>query len=396
MPHSVRETPDVERIRQIPISLIRGGSFYRIEEKASLIHPRAWDLQRRVPAAIAIAWLPLFVLAAFHGGIPDLRALLVDYRVYARVFVAIPMLLLAQVTMETRFRDMAQHFLDANIVRIDELSRYRRIMQKTRRLRDARLPDILIIIGVYAQVAYLFESGRVVFAAWAFDASANGLTPAGYYSLLVSQALFLALLFIAAWKWIIWVYVLQRTSRLRLQLDATNGDLTAGLGFLSEVPKAFVPLVFALSTVMAANFRTQVLTGQTTLDGLKWPAVVFVAIMLLVFFLPLAVFTPALVREKRVSTRRYGTMQHLVSLQFREKWTNQPNEQVARLLDGPDVSSLADLSTSFANIEQMRTFPFRKSTAIAFLLALALPMLPVVTTQIPLKEVMKQLLEAVH
>jgi hypothetical protein len=41
------------------------------------------------------------------------------------------MLLLAQVTMETRFRDMAQHFLDANIVRIDELSRYRHIMQKT-------------------------------------------------------------------------------------------------------------------------------------------------------------------------------------------------------------------------------------------------------------------------
>jgi len=373
---------------------MRGGSFYRIEEKASLIHPRAWDLQRRVPFAIALAWLPLLVLAAFHGGIADLRALLVDYRVYTRVFIAIPMLLFAQVTMETRFRDMAQHFLDANIVRIDELSRYRHIMQKTRRLRDARLPDILIIIGVYAQVAYVLESGRLQFAAWAVDA--NGLTPAGYYSLLVTQALFIALLLIAAWKWTIWVYVLQRTSRLRLQLDATNGDLTAGLGFLSELPRAFLPLVFALSAVMAANFRSQVLTGQTTLDALTWPAVVFAALTLLVFFLPLGVFTPALVREKRVSTRRYGAMQHLVSLRFRDKWTNQPNEQVARLLDGPDVSSLADLSAAFTNIERMRAFPFRRSTVIAFLLALALPMIPVLTTQIPLKEVLKQLLEAVH
>jgi hypothetical protein len=392
--NSVRETPDVERIRQIPISLIRGGSFYRIEEKASLIHPRAWDLQRRVPAAIAIAWLPLLVLAAFHGGLPDLRALLVDYRVHARVFVGIPMLLLAQVTMETRFRDMAQHFLDANIVRVDELSRFRHIMQKTRRLRDARLPDVIIIVGVYTQVAYFLQAGRLQFATWAVDA--NGLTPAGYYSLLVSQALFIALILIAAWKWIIWVYVLQRTSRMRLHLDATNGDLTAGLGFLSEVPRAFVPLVFGMSAVMAANWRSQVLTGQTTLDVLKWPAVVFVAIMLVVFFLPLAVFTPALVREKRVSTRHYGTMQHLVSLQFREKWTNRPNEQVARLLEGPDVSSLADLSAAFTNIERMRAFPFRKSTVIAFLIALALPMIPVLTTQIPLKEVMKQLLEAVH
>jgi len=55
-----------------------------------------------------------------------------------------------------------------------------------------------------------------------------------------------------------------------------------------------------------------------------------------------------------------------------------------------------DLSAAFKNIEQMAPFPFRKSTAIAFLLALALPMIPVITTNIPLKAIMKGLFDAIH
>jgi hypothetical protein len=382
--------------RQIPISLIRGGSFYWVQEKARLIRPRTWDLHRRVPFAVAVAWLPLVVLTAIHGGTPDLRALLVDYRVYARLFIAIPLLLVGQIAMETRFREMAQHFLDANIVRIQDLSRFRAIMQRTRRLRDAQLPELIAIVAVYAQVAYFFESGRYRSAVWAVDAASNSLTPAGYYSVLVAQPLFLALLAIAVWKWLIWIYVLRQISRLPLQLDATNGDETAGLGFLSEVPRAFVPLVLAVSAVVGSAWRSQVLAGQMTLDALRWPAVVLAAVMLLIFFLPLSLFTPALLHEKRVSTRRYGSIQHLFSLQFRDKWTRHRNEHVDELLGVPDFSALADLSGGFTNVEQMVTYPFRKNTVFVFLTAFAVPLIPVLTTQVPLKEIVKGLFAAIH
>ena len=382
--------------RQIPISLIRGGSFYWVQQKARLIRPHAWDLHRRVPFAVAVAWLPLVVLAAMHGGIPDLRALLVDYRVHARVFIAIPLLLFGQITMETGFREMAQQFLDANIVRVQDLSRFRAIMQTTRRLRDAKLPEAIAFVLVYAQVAYFLESGRYRAAEWAVDAASNSLTPAGYYSALVAQPLFLALLAIAAWKWVIWVYVLRQISRLPLQLDATNGDETAGLGFLGEVPRAFMPLVLAVSAVIGSSWRSQMLAGQLTLEALRWPAVVFAAIMLLIFLLPLALFTPALMREKRVSTHRYGSIQHLFSLQFREKWARHRNEHLQELLGVPDFSALADLSSGFKNFEQMLVYPFRKNTIFALLGALALPLIPVVTTQIPLREILKELVSTLH
>jgi hypothetical protein len=385
-------TPTVK----IPISLIRGGTFYRVQEKARLIHPRAWNLRLRIPLAIGVAWAPLLVLAAMHGGLADVRPLLLDYRVHARVFIAIPLLLLAQVTMETRFRAMSQQFLDENIVRLEDLSRFRAIMQKMRRLRDAHTPELIVVLIVYAQAMEFIASGRLRLASWAIDAGSSALTPAGYYSILVTQAIFMALLLIAFWKWAIWVYVLWRISRLDLRLDATNGDLNGGLGFLGEVPRAFVPLVLAVSTVIATNFRWQVLLGLQTLDTLTLPAAVLAVLMLLIFFLPLALFTPALLAEKRDGTIRYGALQHLLSLQFRQKWVQHRTEHLDELVGSPDVSSLADASAAFKNVEQMAVYPFRKGAVVSFLAALALPSLAVVTTRIPLKQILSQLLEAIR
>ncbi|HVH25488.1 MAG TPA: hypothetical protein VM818_01970 [Vicinamibacterales bacterium] len=287
-----------EAADDIAISLIRGGSFYWVQEKFRLIRPGAWDLQRRLPFAVAITWLPLLVLAFTYGGLEHLRAVLVDYRVYARVFVG--------------------------------------------------------------------------------------------------HAMFLGLVTVALWKWAIWVYVLHQISRLNLQLDATNGDRTGGLGFLGDVPRAFSPLVLAISAVIGGTWRAQVLAGQQTLDFLKWPAAFLVVLVLLIFLLPLGLFTPMLVREKREGNLKYGSLRHLHSLQFRRKWLGNRSEHVGELLGNPDVSSLADLSAAFENVDDMIAYPFRRSAVLALLAALALPMLPVVITQIPFKDLIRNLFSAMH
>jgi hypothetical protein len=348
---------------------------------------------------IAIAWLPLLILAAVHRGdrsTSDLAVLLSDYRVYSRVLIGIPLLLIGQITMESQFREMSQHFLDANLVRIPDLPRFRKIMEKARRLRDAKLPEVLVLVGVYFQIGYLLEAGKLHYAPWAIDGASNIPTPAGYYALFVTQALFLGLLALAFWKWAIWIVVLWNLSRLDLQLDSTDGDLAAGLGFLGQVPKAFVPVVVAISAVIGATWRSQLLQGGASLESYRLPVALLAILILLVFFLPLFLFTPKLNTEKKTGNLKYGSLQHLHSLQFRQKWMEDRNKHVEELLGTPDVSSLADISSSFKNVEDMRVFPFKKSAAIGLLVGLALPMLPVLTVQIPFKELIKGLLEALH
>ncbi len=386
-------------IPEVPISLIRGGPLYWVQEKAHLIQPNQWNISRRLTLVVAIAWLPLLVVTTLRGGFgpySDLWNLLTDFRMYARVFVAIPLLLIGQIIMEAHFREMAQHFLDANLVRTEDLSLFRKIMDKAVRLRDAKLPEILIVLAVFSQIGYFMHSGRLYYASWAVEAGSGLLTPAGYYSMIVVQALLLGLIALAVWKWIIWIVVLWNLSRIEFQLDSTDGDLTAGLGFLGEVPMAFVPVVLAISAVIGASWRFQVLAGNTTLGFLKLPAGLLAIIVLLIFLLPLLLFTPRLIKEKKEGNLKYGSLRHLHSLQFRDKWIEKRKENVEDLLGCADVSSLADISASFKNVDDMTVFPFGKGAVIALVMSLALPMIPTLTATIPLKEVFKSLLEALH
>jgi hypothetical protein len=179
-------------------------------------------------------------------------------------------------------------------------------------------------------------------------------------------------------------------------LDSTDGDLAAGLGFLGELPKAFVPLALAVSVVIGANWRAQVLAGTATLTSLRLPAGLLVVLIVLIFFLPLLMFTPRLIKEKKEGNLNYGSLRHLHSLLFHEKWIVERNEHVEELLGTSDVSSLADISSSFKNVEEMSVFPVRKGAAIALFVALAVPMIPAITSKLPFKELLKSLLDALH
>ena len=158
------EDRTMSNAEELPISLIRGGPLYRLQEKTGLIRPDQWNLGRRLTLAVGVAWIPLVAITAMHGG-PDLRALLTDYRVYSRVLIAIPLLLMAQPGMEVRFRDMTRCFLEGNLVRTEDLDQFRGIMRKARKLRDAMAPEVLVTLAVFLQIGYLLEAGRLKYAA---------------------------------------------------------------------------------------------------------------------------------------------------------------------------------------------------------------------------------------
>ena len=127
------------------VSLVRGGAFYRFQEVSHLIRPNQWNMGRRIVIAVLVGWVPLIALTAISGSHTSLLALLKDYRVFARVFIAVPLLIAGQSLIEERFRLIVHHFLDAGLIRPEDSARFRAILATTRKLKDAWFPELTFI-----------------------------------------------------------------------------------------------------------------------------------------------------------------------------------------------------------------------------------------------------------
>jgi hypothetical protein len=79
---------------------------------------------------------------------------------------------------------------------------------------------------------------------------------------------------------------------------------------------------------------------------------------------------------------------------FHKKWVLDPNRNPEEFLTAPEISALTDYASSYEKVEEMQPFPVDKSSFLILGLAVALPMLPVVLTEVPIGEILKALLEA--
>ena len=64
-------------------------------------------------------------------------------------------------------------------------------------------------------------------------------------------------------------------------------------------------------------------------------------------------------------------------------------------MTAPEISTLTDYGTSYENIEKLQPFPLDRGTLIGVILAIAIPMLPVVLAEVPFITVLKGLMSAV-
>jgi hypothetical protein len=109
---------------------------------------------------------------------------------------------------------------------------------------------------------------------------------------------------------------------------------------------------------------------------------------------PLVVFAPRLIRLKQDALFAYGALATGHDDAFRAKWIGDRVERAA-LLGDPDPSSLADLGSTYDRIERLRPLPFDATAIVPVALGAILPMLPVVATKVPLREIALGLLKTV-
>jgi hypothetical protein len=384
-------------------SLTQGGPLYWLLVRMRLAGSERHRVINRTLLTVVVTWLPLLALSLLQSqaygsdiAIPFLR----DFAVNVRFLVALPILILVEMAIDRRWRLLVLEFLRSGLVDEKELPSFEAAIQKTARLRDSVLPEVVLIAA--ALLPSLFQVNTELLMGDVSSWHTVGLhfsevSMAGWWFNIVSMPVFRFLLFRWLWRMFLWSAFLWRVSRLNLYLIATHTDLAAGLGFLSEGQKACSPLVFAGGAVVAASIGNAIAYAHQTLWSLKFAMIAYGVIAIIILVAPLLVVVPVLLKVKKKALLEYGALVTNHNQLFDRKWIRKEEGQGSVILGNEDPSSLIDLGSSFAVIRQMGVvpIPIDRQTLLALAAAAALPMVIVVLLVTPadqlIREVMKML-----
>jgi hypothetical protein len=300
------------------------------------------------------------------------------------------MLVIMDRIAEERGAALIRQFSDAGLVRPEDRSRFTTALRRADRHSSSAFAEAIILgIAYGASALSLFVQVSELEEAWVGSMVAGHvqLAMAGWWTLLVSMPLFWFLVLRWFWRFIVLTRLLWDFANLNLYLIATHPDRSGGIGFLGLYPPMFAGLVFALSCVTASTALQVILFADWSLKSLAAPFLAWVVLVLVFFVAPLCVFAPALLRLKRRALLAYGVLASEHNRAFERKWV-QGGKAGDGALGTPDVSSLTDLATAVQSIRSMRVIPAGIDAVLPLLIAIGLPWLAVVATQVPVMELL--------
>lgn len=202
----------------------------------------------------------------------------------------------------------------------------------------------------------------------------------------VGLNVFRFLLFRWLWKLLLWWWFLWRVSRLDLELIPGHSDRAGGLGPLEGVHERFTPLVAALSVIECASLAESISAGVLSATAV-YPTLALLLLLDGVLFLaPLLVFTDKLWASRTKAVGAYNEVSARFAKQFEEKWTGRSIPESEPMLESPDFSSFADLTTTVGAVRSMRWVTVGPRLLTMMTLAAAAPLMPLLLFQYPLAE----------
>ncbi len=342
-----------------------------------------------------VAWLPLCVLSVVYGvALGGVKIpFLYDLAAHVRFLVAVPILVLAEIPIGARLREVVRHFVEAGLVREADRGRFTAIIEDTRRMRDSRVAELVVLaaayLTAYEALTHSMVSGGSIWHA-PHPGSGPGILTIWYA--LVSLPIFQFLLYRWLYRMFVWASFLRRVAALDLQLMPTHPDGAGGLGFLGKGCVPLGILLFALSAVASSAIATRVLFAGAALQDFQIVYATGIVLMLAAFAGPLLVFAAPLRLLKYRGYLEYGALASRYTTLFDRKWVQGTASTNGELLGTADIQSLADLGNSYGLVKGMRALPIELNDFVAMALPGVIPALPLAATVMPVSEILKGLL----
>ncbi len=378
-------TESTDVYRELPRVSLLGGPLHQLGCRLGLV--RAGHRTLRLGIAIGLSlWLVGALLAVLEGvelwSIAMLGA-------HARLLLAIPLLFLAESLLDPRVDEFVRALARSSIVPADQMHELRAQIDGNARWNQSWwLEAVCLIVAIALAFAtpLLEIPGTEAFAR---IAAGEDLPWAGWWYAVVCLTTLRFLVLRWLCRWLLWVYWLWRISRLRLQLVASHPDGMAGLGHLELVHIHVMPLVMAISVVMASSYAVEIAAGRMTLEAVYPALAVIILIDALLFVAPLLLFSSQLWTCRVRGLSDYTVLGERYAAEFERRWLKDgaPRDE---LLGSADIQSMADLGGARQVVSDMRSIPISTRTLTQMLLAALLPMTPLILFKYPLVDLIAQ------
>jgi hypothetical protein len=371
-----------------PAFSLLGGPLHRLGRRLGLVREETDTVRLGLVLGI-LPWLILLLLALIDGLGRELFSLPVIGG-HVRLLVAIPLFFLCESVVDPRMAAFVDSTLRSRAVAPGSLPALESEIRRIRRWKDSWLPDVLclaaaLLLGRAAEQAGLMGSSTT------YDPSrANAAIGIWWWNVCLPLFRFLLLRWYV--RLILWTYFLWRVSRLELNLLPNHPDGAAGLGALDNVQRHFMPLIVAFTAMESASLAEEIVAGTMTFKEVYLVVAVLLALIMVLFVGPVAVFAPRLKDARLKGNSAFRALAARYVREFDSKWLGE-SRPAEPLLGSPDIQSLADLANSASTVRNMRVLPVGPGTLRHFTLAVVLPFLPLLLFEYPITELTATLLK---
>ncbi|MCE5231242.1 hypothetical protein LLG95_16825 [bacterium] len=378
----------------------REGPMFRLMQRIGVARLVGLSIGRRCVLFLLLTWVPMLVLSILQGqalGPTPRESFLLDFASYARFFVAIPLVLVAEAVVGPRLTVAGLHFLRAGFVHQDDYPAFEQAIARVARRRESVLATVILIglavIGAWFFTAETMHGGYK--ASWnAISLSGSGvsrLSWAGVWNHLVAVPIIQFLWYRWLWRILNWTLFLRDVNRMKLDLVPTHADGAGGLGFLSTAHVSLGIFAFALSSIYSAEAAFRIVFEGAKIDTFKIPLVILLAVTQVLFLGPLLIFSSKMALSRRRGLKEYGILVDRYNREFHRKWIEGEAPEGEPLLGSGDIQSLADLGNSYRFISEMRIVPFGRRAVLQLAVATALPALPLLFLVMPVAKILDAL-----
>ncbi len=374
----------------------RGGPIYRLMQRIGIIRGDDPSVRRRILGFLAITWVPLLLLSLLDGyalGPTPRQSFVLDFATYARFFLAVPLLFVAEVVVGPRLTAAGLQFVQAGFVRPEDYPAFDGAIARVKRWRESVWAE-LALLGIAVAAAWTLTADTIYggnAATWIAVSNKAGVrfSFAGLWYKFIALPILQFFWYRWIWRLIIWTRFLGAVARLNLDLVPTHADQAGGLGFLGMAHISLGIFAVAASSIFSADAAFRIYFEDVSIETLKVPAIAILVATAVICLGPMLVFVPIMARKRRAALREYGILVVRYNRAFHEKWVAGKAPEGEPLLGSADIQSLADLGGSFEFIRSMKLVPFSLRVIIQLAVVAALPAVPLLPLVMPWEDILK-------